>query len=118
MRILLPFLIMTFFSWSTNASQRTVLIEGLSFDLGIVARNIATYKSCIDALDDKGEEDMAIYYSEAFIIRMHLFKKLESEDRDFATQTARFYAMELDKVPFQKMKLMCQHTYKMLIDLE
>lgn len=106
------------FSIPSQASPRAVSVDGLSFDLAIVARNVANYKSCIYALDDGGEEDMAIYYSEALIKRMYLFKKLMPEDRDFATQTARFHAMELDKVPFQKMKVMCKHTYKMAMDLE
>ena len=118
MRALMFFMVAFLLSLPSSASPRTILVDGLSFDLAIVARNIANYKSCIYALDDKGEEDMAIYYSEALIKRMYLFKKLKPEDRDFATQAARFHAMELDKVPFQKMKIMCKHSYKMAVDLE
>jgi hypothetical protein len=118
MKVLTLAIVTFFFSLSSQASPRTVSIDGLSFDLAIVARAIANYKSCIYALDDRGEEDMAIYYSEALIKRMYLFKKLKPEDRDFATQNARFHAMELDKVPFHKMKVMCKHIYKITMDLE
>ena len=118
MKALMLFTVILVLSLPSNASPRTVSVDGLSFDLAIVARSVANYKSCIYVLDDKGEEEMAIYYSEALIKRMYLFKKLKLEDRDFATQTARFHAMELDKVPFQKMKIMCKHSYKMAMDLE
>ena len=115
--LIFPF-ILTILSFPSSAEPREITVDEVRFDLGTVARSIATYKSCIHALDDKGEEDMAIFFSEAFIKRMYLFKKLKPEDREFVTQTARFFAMELDKITFQKTKVVCRYTYEMAIELE
>lgn len=104
--------------FNANVEARQVTVDGLSFDLGIVSRNIAIYKSCIVSLDDSGEEDMAIFYSQELIKRLHMFKKLSPDDRAYATQTARFHAMELDKVPFQKMKVMCSSMHDMAIKIQ
>ena len=60
--------------FNANVEARQVTVDGLSFDLGIVSRNIAIYKSCIVSLDDSGEEDMAVFYSQELIKRLHMFK--------------------------------------------
>ncbi len=105
-------------TFNANVEARQVTVDGLSFDLGIVSRNIANYKYCIVNLDDSGEEDMAIFYSQELIKRLHMFKKLSPDDRAYATQTARFHAMELDKVPFQKIKVMCSSVHDMAMKVQ
>jgi len=104
--------------FNTSIEARQVKVEDLAFDLGVVSRNIANYKSCIVSLDDDEEEDMAIFYSQELIKKLQMLKKLSSDDRAYTTQTARLHAMELDKVPFQKMKIMCHSVYDMTVKIK